>query len=40
MIGKISKNELKRERDDMIAHLAVAGLSYKEIESAIRYDPA
>jgi len=36
MIGKIPLTNLKRERDDLIAQLAVAGLSYKEIENAIR----
>ena len=36
MIGKIPLSELKQERDDLIAQLAVAGLSYKEIENAIR----
>ena len=36
MIGKIPLNELRRQRDDMIAQLAVGGLSYKEIENAIR----
>lgn len=36
MIGKIPSRELKRERDDLIAQLAVAGLTYKEIENEIR----
>tara|TARA_R100000808_G_C2154027_1_gene164728 strand:- start:250 stop:504 length:255 start_codon:yes stop_codon:yes gene_type:complete len=36
MIGKIPLSELKKQRDDMIVQLAVAGLTYLEIENAIR----